>query len=177
MSSSPQSTLCGVLGSKQGSNSESPNSPFLASSPKEVLSRKGTVDLLYAAVEEVARMKKMEEEVGIWAPPRKTSPVYVDPKMSKPNLGLFYSNQPPLSYHQFQMLQVSFNSVQRLRVPLFFVLPNFLIFTICGNAVSAFEATTVNEAKARSFGSWKRWILAVPVEPEPPAVYSGDRQK
>lgn len=105
LSSSPQSTLCGVLGSKQGSNSESPNSPFLASSPKEVLSRKGTVDLLYAAVEEVARMKKMEEEVGIWAPPRKTSPVYVDPKMSKPNLGLFYSNQPPLSYHQFQMLQ------------------------------------------------------------------------
>ncbi|XP_055809168.1 uncharacterized protein LOC129877667 [Solanum dulcamara] len=105
LSSSPQSTLCGVLGSKQGSNSESPNSPFQVCSPTEAQSRRGTVDLLYAAVGEVARMKKMEEEVGIWAPPRKTSPVYVDPKMSNLNLGSFYSNQPPLSYQQFKMAQ------------------------------------------------------------------------
>ncbi|KAL3357029.1 hypothetical protein AABB24_017615 [Solanum stoloniferum] len=105
LSSSPQSTLCGVLGSKQGLQSESPNSPFQVCSPTEVQNRKGTVDLLYAAVGEVARMKKMEEQVGIWAPPRKTSPVYVDPKMSKPNLGSFYSNQPPLSYQQFKMAQ------------------------------------------------------------------------
>ncbi|TMW88730.1 hypothetical protein EJD97_018184 [Solanum chilense] len=105
LSSSPQSTLCGVLGSKQGLQSESPNSPFQLCSPTEVQGVKGTVDLLYAAVGEVARMKKMEEEVGIWAPPRKPSPVYVDPKMSQPNLGSFYSNQPPLSYQQFKMAQ------------------------------------------------------------------------
>ncbi|KAL3326748.1 hypothetical protein AABB24_037440 [Solanum stoloniferum] len=105
LSSSPQSTLCGVLGSKQGLQSESPNSPFQVCSPTEVQGRKGNVDLLYAAVGEVARMKKMEEQVGIWAPPRKTSPVYVDPKMSKSNLGSFYSKQPPLSYQQFKMAQ------------------------------------------------------------------------
>lgn len=112
LSSSPQSTLFGVPGSKQGSKSGSPISPFLATSPKDVQSRKGTVDLLYAAVGEVARMKMMEEEAGlchhktgIWAPPRKTSPVYVDQKMSNPNLGSFYSNQLPLSYHQLQMTQ------------------------------------------------------------------------
>lgn len=111
LSSSPQSTLCGVLGSKQGLNSESPNSPFQVSTPMEVQNRKGTVDLLYAAVGEVARMKKMEEEVGlclhkngIWAPPRRTSPVFVEPKMSKPNHGSIY-NQPPLSYQQFKMAQ------------------------------------------------------------------------
>ncbi|XP_059296431.1 uncharacterized protein LOC132049583 [Lycium ferocissimum] len=98
LSSSPQSTLCGVFGSKQGSNNESPKYP-------SVQSGKGTVDLLYAAVGEVARMKIMEDKNGIWAPPRKTSPVYVDPKMSKPNLGSFYSNQPPLSYQQLQMAQ------------------------------------------------------------------------
>lgn len=69
------------------------------------------MDLLYAAVGEVASMKKMEEEVGIWAPPRMTSPVYVDPKLSKPNLGSFYTNQPPVSYQQFKMAQVSFNSL------------------------------------------------------------------
>ncbi|KAK4377640.1 hypothetical protein RND71_003936 [Anisodus tanguticus] len=101
LSSSPQSTLCGVLGSKQGSNSESPKYPSLM----EGESRKGTVDLLYAAVGEVARMK-MEDKNGIWAPPRKTSPVYVDQKMAKPNLGSFYSNQqPPPSYQQLQMAQ------------------------------------------------------------------------
>ncbi|CAN4109692.1 unnamed protein product [Withania somnifera] len=104
LSSSPQSTLCGVLGSKQSSNLES---PFQVSTPLEVQSRKGTVDLLYAAVGEVARMKKIKEEVGlchhksgIWAP----RPVYADPKMSKPNLGTF-CNQPPLSYQQFKMAQ------------------------------------------------------------------------
>lgn len=75
------------------------------------------MDLLYEAVGEVARMKMMEKEAelcrhksGIWAPPRKASPVPVDPKNSKPNLGSFYSNQPPQSYQQLQMAQVSFNT-------------------------------------------------------------------
>ncbi|KAM3340206.1 uncharacterized protein LOC107852917 [Capsicum annuum] len=117
LSTSPQSTLCGVLGSKQGSNSETPNSP-------ELQSRKGTVDLLYAAVGEVARMKKMEEEVGIchhkngiWAPPRQTNPAFVDSKMSKPNVGSFYSNQPPpppLSYQQFKMAQFQLLKQQQI---------------------------------------------------------------
>ncbi|KAK4345674.1 hypothetical protein RND71_035850 [Anisodus tanguticus] len=111
LSSSPQSTLCGVLGSKQGSNSVSPKYP----SQMEGESRKGTVDLLYAAVGEVARMKMMEDKNGIWAPPRKTSPVYVDPNMCKPNLGSFYSNQPPpLSYKQLQMAQ--FQRLKQLQI-------------------------------------------------------------
>ncbi|XP_009627927.1 uncharacterized protein [Nicotiana tomentosiformis] len=105
LSSSPQSTLYGVLGSKQqGSKIVTPNYPSQ--------SRNGVVDLLYEAVGEVARMKMMEKEAelcrhksGIWAPPRKASPVPVDPKNSKPNLGSFYSNQPPQSYQQLQMAQ------------------------------------------------------------------------
>ncbi|CAN4118223.1 unnamed protein product [Withania somnifera] len=121
LSSSPQSTLRGVLGSKQRSSSESPNSPSQVGSPMQVQSRNGTVDLLYAAVGEVARMKKLEEEVGlchhkngIWAPTMKTSPVFVEPKMSKPNLGSFY-NQPPLSYQQFSMAQLQRLKQQQIR--------------------------------------------------------------
>ncbi|XP_009776229.1 uncharacterized protein LOC107809166 [Nicotiana tabacum] len=106
LSSSPQSTLYGVLGysKHQGSNIVSPN----CSSQ----SRNGVVDLLYEAVGEVARMKMMEKEAGIcrhksgiWAPPRKASPAPVDPRNSKPNLASFYSNQPPQSYQQLQMAQ------------------------------------------------------------------------
>ncbi|XP_009596622.1 uncharacterized protein LOC107810532 [Nicotiana tabacum] len=113
LSRSPQSTLCGC---KQGSSRGSPNGPSQASSPPRMARPEVSMDLLYAAAGEVARIRMMEESTGlynhikagggIWAaPPRKTSPVPVGPKNTKPNPGSFNSNQPPLSYQQLQVAQ------------------------------------------------------------------------
>lgn len=113
LSRSPQSTLCGC---KLGSSRGSPNGPSQASSPPRMTRPEVSMDLLYAAAGEVARIRMMEESTalynhnkaggGIWAaPPRKTSPVPVGPKNTKPNLGSFNSNQPSLSYQQLQVAQ------------------------------------------------------------------------
>lgn len=116
LSGSPQSTLCGC---KQGSSRGSPNCLSQASSPPPMNRPDVSLDLLYAAAGEVARIRMMEESAGlyhskgggIWsAPPRKTSPVPVGPKTPKPNLGHFSTNQAQLSYQQLQVAQVSFKS-------------------------------------------------------------------
>ncbi|KAM3340725.1 putative protein isoform X1 [Capsicum galapagoense] len=111
LSGSPQSTLCGC---KQGSSRGSPNCLSQASSPPPMNRPDVSLDLLYAAAGEVARIRMMEESAGlyhskgggIWsAPPRKTSPVPVGPKNPKPNLGHFSTNQAQLSYQQLQVAQ------------------------------------------------------------------------
>ncbi|XP_049407150.1 uncharacterized protein LOC125870697 [Solanum stenotomum] len=114
LSGSPQSTLFGVLGAcKQGSSRGSPTCPSQASSPPPMNRPDVSLDLLYAAAGEVARIRMMEESAGlyhnkggIWsAPPRKTSPVPVGPKNPKQSLGPFNTNQPQLSYQQLQVAQ------------------------------------------------------------------------
>lgn len=117
LSGSPQSTLCGVLGAacgcKLGSSRGSPNCLSQASSPPPMNRPDVSLDLLYAAAGEVARIRMMEESAGlyhnkggIWsAPPRKTSPVPVGPKNPKHNLGLFSTNQSQLNYQQLQVAQ------------------------------------------------------------------------
>lgn len=117
LSGSPQSTLCGVLGAacgcKQGSSRGSPNCLSQASSPPPMSRPDVSLDLLYAAAGEVARIRMMEESAGlyhnkggIWsAPPRKTSPVPVGPKNPNHNLGPFSTNQPQLTYQQLQVAQ------------------------------------------------------------------------
>lgn len=114
LSGSPQSTLFGVLGAcKQGSSRGSPTCPSQASSPPPMNRPDVSLDLLYAAAGEVARIRMMEESAGlyhnnggIWsAPPRKTSPVPVCPKNHKQSLGSFSTNQPQLSYQQLQVAQ------------------------------------------------------------------------
>ncbi|KAJ8551064.1 hypothetical protein K7X08_000434 [Anisodus acutangulus] len=115
LSGSPQSTLCGC---KYGSSRGSPNGPSQASSPPLMTRPEVSMDLLYAAAGEVARIRMMEETAGlynnnkggggIWASPRKTtSPVPVGPK--KPNLSSLGSfsttNQQQLSYQQLQFAQ------------------------------------------------------------------------
>ncbi|XP_019198138.1 PREDICTED: uncharacterized protein LOC109191910 isoform X2 [Ipomoea nil] len=109
LSGSPQSTLCGVLGGGCGC---SPNYPSRVSSPPTPeMARNaddGAWDLLYAAAGEVARMKLMEEAAaalyqsknGVWAPPRRPSPVTVPShKTSTPQ-------NPQLStYQQLQLAQ------------------------------------------------------------------------
>lgn len=111
LSGSPQSTLCGC---KQGSSRGSPTCPSQASSPPPLNRPDLSLDLLYAAAGEVARIRMMEESAGlyhnkgggIWsAPPRKTSPVPVGPQNPKQNLGLFSTNQAQLSYQQLQVAQ------------------------------------------------------------------------
>ncbi|XP_055812539.1 uncharacterized protein LOC129882317 [Solanum dulcamara] len=112
LSGSPQSTLCGVLvagcGCKQGSSRGSPNCPSQASSPPPMNRPDVSLDLLYAAAGEVARIRMIEESAGlyhnkggIWSAP----PVTVGPKNPKHNLGLFNTNQPQLSYQQLQVAQ------------------------------------------------------------------------
>ncbi|XP_019225014.1 PREDICTED: uncharacterized protein LOC109206629 isoform X2 [Nicotiana attenuata] len=103
---SPQSTLCGC---KQGSSSESPNCPSQASSPPPMNRNDRAFDLLYAAADEVARLRMMEDAAGLYqtknglsATPRKTT-VPVPPNNSKPCFGSLKSNQ--LSYQQFQVAQ------------------------------------------------------------------------
>ncbi|CAN4115996.1 unnamed protein product [Withania somnifera] len=110
LSGSPQSTLCGC---KQGSSRGSPTCPSQASSPPPMNRSDLSLDLLYVAAGEVARIR-MEESAGlyhskgggIWsAPLRKTSPVPVGPKNPKHNLGLFNTNQAQLTYQQLQVAQ------------------------------------------------------------------------
>ncbi|KAJ8533008.1 hypothetical protein K7X08_015897 [Anisodus acutangulus] len=114
LSGSPQSTLCGC---KYGSSRGSPNGPSQASSPPLMTRPEVSMDLLYAAAGEVARIRMLEEIAGlynnnkgsggIWAaPPRKTtSPVPVGPKKPNPNLGSFNTNQAQISYQQLQFAQ------------------------------------------------------------------------
>nr|GMC75821.1 uncharacterized protein LOC109191910 isoform X2 [Ipomoea batatas] len=110
LSGSPQSTLCGVLGGGCGC---SPNYPSRVSSPPTPeMARNaddGAWDLLYAAAGEVARMKMMEEAAaalyqsknGVWAPPRRPSPVTVPSAPQNPQLSTYQQ----LQLAQFQRLK------------------------------------------------------------------------
>nr|GMC74302.1 uncharacterized protein LOC109191910 isoform X2 [Ipomoea batatas] len=110
LSGSPQSTLCGVLGGGCGC---SPNYPSRVSSPPTPeMARNaddGAWDLLYAAAGEVARMKMMEEAAaalyqtknGVWAPPRRPSPVTVPSTPQNPQLSTYQQ----LQLAQFQRLK------------------------------------------------------------------------
>lgn len=114
MATSPQSTLCNVMGTcrcKQGSSRGSPNCP----SPPAATAFNQNVaawDLLSAAAGEVARMKMAEQAPGsgfsssrgFLAPSRKPSPISVPHKNQNSNLG-FNSNHQSLSYHQLQAVQ------------------------------------------------------------------------
>lgn len=117
-------------GCKQGSSRGSPTCPSQASSPPPMKRPDVSLDLLYAAAGEVARIRMMEESAGlyhnkggIWsAPPRKTSPIPVGPKNPKQSLGPFGTNQPQLSYQQLQVAQVSFTS------SVFLVFSEYILF-------------------------------------------------
>ncbi|XP_075104498.1 uncharacterized protein LOC107775635 isoform X1 [Nicotiana tabacum] len=107
LSGSPQSTLCGC---KQGSRNESPNCTSQATSPPPMNQNDRAFDLIYAAADEVARLRIMEDAAGFYqtktgltATPEKTSTVPIAPNKSKQFFGSLNSNQ--LSYQQLQVAQ------------------------------------------------------------------------
>ncbi|KAL6503225.1 hypothetical protein OROHE_023854 [Orobanche hederae] len=110
LSGSPQSTLCGF---KTDSGS-SPNSSSRVCSPQEAKDALSW-DLLYAAAEEVARIRMAEETAAFYSAkpyPPTEKPISLTLPQQKPNHASgFYSNQAQiqthLSYHHLQaaMLQ------------------------------------------------------------------------
>lgn len=113
VSGSPQSTLCALesgCGCRQGSSHGSPNGSSRVSSPPP------TWDLLHAAAGEVERMRMNTEEGynsssfsnqssrGIFAPPRKQSPISIPSKNPNPDVSLYPLQS--LSYQKLQATQV-----------------------------------------------------------------------
>ncbi|XWS43793.1 hypothetical protein CRYUN_Cryun16bG0134500 [Craigia yunnanensis] len=98
LSSSPQSTLCALrsgCGCKQGSSRGSPNCQSRVSSPP------GTLDLLYAAAGEIARMRVNEQSYAGF-----NNRSLLGPPASKPSPNLdvsgFYPPHQSLPHHSLQ---------------------------------------------------------------------------
>ncbi|GER57237.1 Ypt/Rab-GAP domain of gyp1p superfamily protein [Striga asiatica] len=115
LSGSPQSTLYGFKPGSRGS----PNSDSRACSPPEAKSAPSW-DLLYAAAEEVARMRLAEDTAAFYSnelftPARKPGPVSVP--QPKPDMGTgFYPVRPQtqtnISYHQLQAAKLQMKQNQ-----------------------------------------------------------------
>ncbi|GFQ02976.1 hypothetical protein PHJA_002441400 [Phtheirospermum japonicum] len=107
LSGSPQSTLCGFKLGSRGS----PNSESRVCSPQEAKDALSW-DLLYAAAEEVARMRMVEETAAFYSsrpigPAHKLSPVSV-PQPKHSQASGFYSNQAQAQTHlSYQQLQAA----------------------------------------------------------------------
>ncbi|KAM7531921.1 hypothetical protein LguiB_035331 [Lonicera macranthoides] len=121
MDGSPQSTLCSVFG-KQGSSRGSTNCSSQVSSPPSAplgTNRSDVAwDLLYAAADEVAKMRVSEERAGgyyqnraILGATQKPSPISVPLKNPNPNSG-FHSNR---LHHQLQANQFEQLKQQRMK--------------------------------------------------------------
>lgn len=188
LSGSPQSTLCGVLGAwcgcKQGSSRGSPNCPSQASSPPPMNRPDVSLDLLYAAAGEVARIRMIDDtaglyhnKAGIWSlPPRKTSPVPVGPNNPKHNLGPFSTNQPQLSYQQLQVAQFQRLKQQQMIKQGQGVLGNgkagFSQFSLNQNHQQIFENRTRNGAKGTlnlPNSAWPTLQQSQQLQPQPNA--------
>ncbi|CAA3003168.1 uncharacterized protein LOC111366238 isoform X1 [Olea europaea var. sylvestris] len=114
LSCSPQSTLCSVTGWCECKHRSSCCISRVSSHPRVNLKDGAAWDLLYAATEEAARMRMIQEANGFYSsnkrvggvlvPPRK--PGYVTAPLKKPNYGSgIFANQSHLSYRQLQATQ------------------------------------------------------------------------
>ncbi|KAK6126114.1 hypothetical protein DH2020_040228 [Rehmannia glutinosa] len=100
LSGSPQSTLCGFRPGSRGS----PNSVSRVSSPPEAKDALSW-DLLYAAAEEVARLRMVAETAAFYS----TKPITVTVPQQKPRPpSVFYPNQSQTQAHvSYQQLQAA----------------------------------------------------------------------
>ncbi|KAK9075860.1 hypothetical protein SSX86_004189 [Deinandra increscens subsp. villosa] len=103
MAGSPQSTLCGC---KHGSSRGSPNCVSPPATAAGVKQNQRSLDLLYAAAGEVARMRMIEEAASRYYNPSKTH-VAQQPARKSANPNLHYQQLQAAQFQQMKELQIA----------------------------------------------------------------------